>query len=111
MYREQSIGCMGVAGLSVEVAFPARELAIVLPGNVANVLAGSDILDLAFVFGMVADCREKARKRIDCFLGRGAGDQMQEPSLVVVRCVEGGFPRFNCFLYVYSVSIAIMTLQ
>lgn len=52
---------MGVARLAVEVAFPAGELAVVLPGYVADVLAGSNILDLAFVFGMVADCREEAR--------------------------------------------------
>lgn len=65
---------MGISCLSVEVAFPAGEVAVVLPGDFADVLAGSDILDLAFVFGMVADCREEARKRIDCFLGRGAGD-------------------------------------
>lgn len=65
---------MGVAGLAVEVAFPAGELAVVLPGDVADVLATLNVLDLAFVFGVVSDCREEALKRIDCFLGSGAGD-------------------------------------
>ena len=65
---------MGVAGLAVEVAFPAGELAVVLPGDVADVLASFDVLDLAFVFGMVSDCCKEAFKRIDCFLGSGAGD-------------------------------------
>ena len=95
VHGEQGIGCVCVPGAAVEVAFPVAEGAVVLPGDVADVVAGGHILNLVLVEGVVADGGHEAGERSDCFLGSGAGDEVEEAGLVVVGGVEGGFPGFD----------------
>ena len=95
VHGEQGVGGVGVPGAAVEVAFPVAEVAVVLPGDVADVVAGGHILNLVLVEGVVADGGHEAGERSDCFLGSGAGDEVEEAGLVVVGGVEGGFPGFD----------------
>lgn len=64
---------MRISRLTVEVALPPREGAVVLPGDISDILAGGDVdqlaLALALVLRVLADRCAEARERRPGFFG------------------------------------------